>query len=168
MRHDFKKYLNPVFIETGSLQGKGIQAAIDAGFSKIISIELSEKYYHYCNRKFIDRDAVLLYWGSSVDLLPGILKDIDTECTFWLDAHYSGGETAPGPVPLMEELLIIKDHHIKDHTIIIDDMRLFRENHWNLDYTVTDIENTLHSINDNYNLHYEYGVADNDILIATI
>ena len=39
MRHDFKKYLNPVFIETGSLQGKGIQAAIDAGFQKVISIE---------------------------------------------------------------------------------------------------------------------------------
>ena len=33
----FSKYPNPVFIETGSHTGDGIQFAIDAGFQTIIS-----------------------------------------------------------------------------------------------------------------------------------
>ena len=40
---NFKKYPNPVFVETGSLMGDGIQQALEAGFQKVISIELSEK-----------------------------------------------------------------------------------------------------------------------------
>ena len=173
MKHDFKKYLNPVFIETGSLQGKGIQSARDAGFAKIISIELSEKYYRYCRKRFENKKEVFIYHGDSVDLLAGILKDINDRCTFWLDGHFSGGETARGkhPVPLMQELLIIKDHHIKNHTILIDDMRLLRSrtgDYADLDYTDKDIEKMLLSINFSYNLHYEYGVVDNDILIAEI
>ena len=71
----------------------------------------------------------------------------------------------------MQELLIIKDHHIKNHTILIDDMRLLRSrtgDYADLDYTDKDIEKMLLSINFSYNLHYEYGVVDNDILIAEI
>jgi len=171
MRYHFERYLNPVFIETGSLQGKGIQAARDAGFAKIISIELSKLYYDYCVERFPNTERVFLYHGDSARLLPGILEGIDERCTFWLDAHYSGGETAPGPIPLMAELLVIKDHHIKDHTIIIDDMRLIRkpvENWWEFPFKVKDIENILYSINENYDLHYEYGTDDDDILIAKI
>jgi hypothetical protein len=37
MKHEFKPYLNPVFIESGSYIGAGIVAAWDAGFKKIIS-----------------------------------------------------------------------------------------------------------------------------------
>ena len=173
MKHNFKEYLNPVFIETGSFQGNGIRAAQKAGFEKIISIELSEMYYNYCVDKFKDCDNVTLYHGDSTELLPGILKDIDERCTFWIDAHYSGGETAMGrlPVPLMEELLIIRGHHRKDHTIIIDDMRLIRNpvEYWKtLIYGVADIERVIRSINPDYDISYGFGVVPNDILIAKI
>lgn len=171
MRYDFKSHLNPVFIETGSLQGKGIQAARDARFGKIISIELSRLFYDYCVKKFTGDTRVSLYHGDSAKLLPDILADIDERCTFWLDAHYSGDKTAPGVIPLMAELLAIKDHHIKDHTIIIDDMRLIRthaEQWGDFPFSAKDIEGVLHSINKDYNIHYEYGVAENDILIAEI
>ena len=37
----FKKYPNPVFIETGTCHGIGVQMALDAGFKYVFSIELS-------------------------------------------------------------------------------------------------------------------------------
>ena len=43
MKHDFKPYPNRIFIETGSYEGDGIQAAIDSGnYDLIISIEFPE------------------------------------------------------------------------------------------------------------------------------
>ena len=160
MKHDFKKYLNPVFIETGSYMGIGIQAAIDAGFEKIISIEKSEKYYDLCVEKFKVYPNVMLWFGDSVKWLPIALEGIFKPCTFWLDAHYSGGDTAQGPIPILKELELIKNHHIKGHTILIDDMRLFRKG-WE-HVSESDILNSLKG----YDISYEYGVAENDILVA--
>lgn len=167
MRHDFVKYLNPVFIETGSSQGDGIQAAINSGFNEIHSIESVEKYFRYCENRFVDYDYVFTWWGLSEYYLPFLLSDIDSRCTFWLDAHYSGGDTEES-YPLILELNGIKKHHIKDHTILIDDMRLFKTEWKDLDYKEKDIKNLLLSINKNYNLSYEFGIVENDILVASI
>lgn len=160
MKYDFRKYLNPVFVETGSYQGRGIQSALGAGFKRIISIEKSEKYYKFCLMKFRHNRNVFLYLGDSVAWLPKILTGIPKSCTFWLDAHYSGGDTAPGPIPILKELEIIKAHPFR-HTIMVDDMRLFRKG-W-MGVSAEDIEDSLKD----YNIHYEFGVAPNDILIAT-
>lgn len=173
MKHKFKKYVNQIFIETGSYTGDGIQAAINAGFPKIISIELSNKYYEQCKKRFKNNENVTIVLGDSINVLPEVLKNINERCTFWLDGHCSGGDTASGKylVPLMQELLIIKEHHIKNHTILIDDMRLLK-NHlaeWsNLNYSVKDIEETLLSINEEYKINYEYGMVEDDILVAKI
>ena len=159
MKRDFKKYLNPYFIETGSYKGEGIQAALDAGFEKVISIELSVKYYRICRDKFRDNWRVKLFWGDSIYFLPIILKLIDNKkFTFWLDAHYSGGDTAEGRVPILKELEIITAR--KGDTILIDDMRLYRKG-WD-GITDKDIEKALVG----YDISYEYGVAENDILVA--
>lgn len=173
MKHDFTPYLNPVFIESGSYGGNGIRAALRAGFKKIISIELSDYYYEYCvNQNFGYR--VKLIKGDSILVLPKVLKNINKRCTFWLDGHYMSEERTPigiMPVPLMEELKIIAKHHIKDHTILIDDMRLLRnhEAEWkDLPYCVCDIEEFIHTINPNYKIHYDSGVVENDILIAQV
>jgi hypothetical protein len=42
---------------------------------------------------------------------------------FWLDAHYSGGNTAQGfeNTPIMSELEYVFKHNIKGHIILIDD-----------------------------------------------
>jgi hypothetical protein len=61
----FKKYLNPIFIETGSWIGDGIQQASDAGFKKIISIELSDKYYNYTTDRFSKNENVKVVLGDS-------------------------------------------------------------------------------------------------------
>jgi len=41
----FEKYPNPVFIETGTYHGEGIQYALQAGFKNVRSVELSEPLY---------------------------------------------------------------------------------------------------------------------------
>ena len=64
-----------------------------------------------------------IYKGYSTDML----KDIDVgPSLFWLDAHFSGGNTALGktPCPLLEELDIILATGEK-HYLLIDDARCF-------------------------------------------
>jgi hypothetical protein len=58
--------------------------------------------------------------GDSRVCVKEILKKVDQKACFWLDAHAEGGG-----VPTMEELDMIKDHPIKDHTIVIDDIPIY-------------------------------------------
>src|SRR5262249_16050226 len=46
---------------------------------------------------------------------------------FWLDGHYSGGDTAKGgrETPIMEEIQAILAHPVRDHIILIDDAGAF-------------------------------------------
>ena len=174
MTRDFTEHLNPVFIETGSYVGWGIEAALAAGFKKIISIEVNNYFYQICKEKFKYYKNVNLYFGDSILALPEILEDVNERCTFWLDAHYmSDPHTAGGiiPVPLMVELKIIKRHPIKTHTILIDDIRLLRnhEAEWkDLPYGVSDVEAFIYSINPDYKITYAFGEVEDDILIAQI
>ncbi|MDR1514735.1 MAG: hypothetical protein LBS45_03495 [Synergistaceae bacterium] len=58
-----------------------------------------------------------------------VLKDVldgkNSPMLFWLDAHWSGGDTAGENIqcPLLEELKIILDSN-SSHFILIDDARL--------------------------------------------
>jgi hypothetical protein len=174
MKYDFRPYWNPVFIETGSGDGTGIKAALKCKFPIIYSIELSQEYFDRCHVKFAMRKRrVRLYKGDSKEVLPHLLSNINKRCTFWLDAHYCGGESGGngGTAPLMEELKAIKDHHIKSHTILIDDIRLIRyknlDKGWlNFTYSVEDLENFILKINPKYRITYDFGVVENDILVA--
>ena len=174
MKRDFAPHLNPVFIETGSYAGWGIDAALAAGFEKIISIEVNDHFYQICKEKFAANENVDLRFGDSILVLPEVLQGINERCTFWLDAHYmSDPNTAGGiiPVPLMVELKTIKRHLIKNHTILIDDIRMLRnhEVEWaDLPYGVEDVEEFILSINPDYKITYTFGEVENDILIAQI
>lgn len=170
----FNKYPNNIFIETGSYIGDGIQQALDAGFSKVISIELSEKYYKISKERFIDNPNVEVVLGDSYQVLPDVLKDINEPITFWLDGHNSGDDTGYGEfmVPLIQELDAIKEHIIKTHTILIDDMRLWpdvdAEQDEFIGFHKDDIFNKLFELNPEYKLSYEDGYEENDILVARV
>lgn len=173
MKYDFRPYMNPVFIETGTANGKGVIAALAAGFTEIHSIELSRHYYDFSKDLFENHtDRVHLYYGNSLKELPHILRRIHKPCTFWLDAHWCGGETAGKgtTIPLMKELQIIATHYIKEHTILIDDMRMIRaktEKEW-LAFTEQDLIDMLLTINPAYKISYECGVETNDVLVARL
>jgi len=164
----FKKYPNPIFIETGSCHGTGIQQALNAGFTEIYSIELSPVFYKECTDRFKGIHGVNLIFGDSHLVLDELLSKINEPVTFWLDGHYSGPDSVRGiyESPLIQELAIIRDHHIKDHTIIIDDLRCWSIKEQGFD-TAMIIEKCM-EINPQYTFIYENGERNNDILVAKI
>ena len=114
----FAKYPNYYFVETGSWYGAGIQGAIDSGgFREIYSVELSRFHYEHCKRRFYGQGNIHLWHGDSARSLPDILSHIDAPATFWLDAHYSQGDTAMGETKtaIIQELEAIGRHHIHTH-----------------------------------------------------
>jgi glycosyltransferase involved in cell wall biosynthesis len=164
----FALYPNPVFVETGSFKGDGIQSALDAGFESIHSIELSEQYYGICQERFKDNTKVHLYLGDSATKLQEVIKNIDATITFWLDGHFSSGATAFGKVasPLMEELTAIAGHHSNTHTILIDDMRCWNVSDYGFD--MADIKKKVLYINEAYYVGIvDSGWCGEDILIAS-
>jgi hypothetical protein len=162
-----KNYLNPLFIETGSLIGLGIQAAIDAGFKKIHSIELSEKYYNYCKNKFGNK--AVLHLGDSGIILEDILKNIYEPYTIFLDSHFSGGDTSKGSEnsPLLKELDIIKKYYIIDSIIIIDDIRCCDNSYdkkYRFEFNKNDIIKNLKEINPNFTIQYVDSYRGNKLM----
>jgi len=72
-------------------------------------------------------------------------------------------------IPILEELKIIGEHTIKNHTILIDDMRAvqhgFPNDGWN-DLTIDMIKEAALAINPEYKISFDFGVVPNDIFIA--
>lgn len=165
----FDRFPNAYFVETGSYKGAGIEAALKAGFSEIHSIELAQHFYEHCRKRFESNPQVHLWHGDSASLLEKVISSINQPITFWLDGHYSGGDTAKGKTntPILSELNAIKKHPIKTHTILIDDVRNFNtEIHDNIPLKVIIIK--IRSINPKYKISFEKGYVDNDILVAEI
>jgi len=101
-------------------------AAVKGEFEQIYSIELSDKLHLAARERFAKDAHVSLICGDSGEELARLVKHLSCRALFWLDAHYSGGETAKGKggVPVMKEIdCILKDR--TDHVILVDDMRLF-------------------------------------------
>lgn len=163
----FGKFYHKYFIETGSYIGDGITDALESGFNEICSIELSEKYYLYCKEKFANHSNVHCYLGDSGKILEEIMADIQEPVTFWLDGHYSSGGTARGETntPLLRELEIIKKHCIKNHTIIVDDIRLLGTEEFDF-ISLSKVIEMILDINPNYTISYHDGYFQNDILVA--
>lgn len=120
-----------VFIESGSFNGEGIKAAlVSQKFKLIYSIELSPIYHNKCKQLYKNENNIKLIFGDSGIEIKNILQNINESCFFWLDGHYSAGDTACAQnycSPIVKELEHIKNHHINSHTIIIDDIRCFNQ-----------------------------------------
>lgn len=170
-----KKYYNDIFIETGTNNGTGVENALAADCKTIHSIEIVESLYEYCKNKFQANSGVHLYCGDCLEVLPKILENINEPVTFWLDGHYSGEGTGKGeyPNPVLQELEIIKNHKIKTHNILIDDMRCWKKNNKHIfidedGFDENDIKNKILEINPNYKFKYEYGHIQDDVLAAYV
>lgn len=127
----FSKYKGDreIFIETGSFEGDGIQAAIDSGYKYIYSIEVQPHYYEHCQRRFGNYNNVSVLLGDSGSLLKEILSSVNQPAVFWLDGHYSGGATGSSGIesPLLQEVSTVIDHDSQDHVVMIDDVRDFKD-----------------------------------------
>jgi hypothetical protein len=116
------------FIETGSYEGGGIELALESGFDTVYSIEITDHYYNFCCEKFKDNPKVKMVNGDSYIELEKLISLSDEPFTYWLDGHYSGGNTGIGIelFPIMQELESILKRGVDGEVIYIDDMRCLR------------------------------------------
>lgn len=156
----FKKYLNPVFIETGTQTGEGIEMALLAGFKLAYSLEANLELVRFCWDKFNQSGIVIIVHGDTRTDLLRLIQPIKETCTFWLDAHNEND------YPVIEELDQIDQHPIKTHTILIDDLRMFHTDKNGL--TEQKVKDRILQINPEYKFSYEDGYIKNDILVAKI
>lgn len=66
-------------------------------------------------------------FNNSIESIKKYLKLLKEPSIFWLDGHYSEGNTAKSKThtPIVSELKSILNHRIKNHVILIDDARYF-------------------------------------------
>lgn len=115
-----------VLVETGTFEGDMVEA-MKGCFERIYSIELSEQLHAKAMQRFIRDANVTLIQGDSGVELGQLCAKLDRPALFWLDGHYSAGETARGEkdTPIYEELNHIFGSDINRHVILIDDARCF-------------------------------------------
>ena len=126
IRQFAKKFGIQYLVETGTCHGDMV-AAMQKEFKKIFSIELADQFYREVCERFKGVSNVELIHGDSARKLPEIVGRLEGPAIFWLDGHYSGGDTARGEsdTPVNEELRAILIPGAPDHVILIDDARCF-------------------------------------------
>lgn len=162
------KYISDIFVETGTADGACVQLAIDLGFKTIYSIEIDENLQEKNRIYFTQHKNVILKTGDSIFELSKIIPNLNTKTTFWLDAHFEGkGIKGIKECPLYEELSAINLSNIKNHNILIDDLRVFGKSKWGTGLIVDKIIQLIKNINPKYKIIYEDNLmAKNDILVA--
>lgn len=116
----------PIFVETGTHKGNTV-LGLHSYFSDLYTIELSVKYYSEFNAEN-PHLKIHTFLGDSSIVLLDIIPSLNGKAVFWLDGHFSSGDTAQGDkdCPLIEELSAIdKLYSFDKAVIIIDDYRLF-------------------------------------------
>jgi hypothetical protein len=122
-----------ILVETGTYLGHGIEQAL-GHFDEIHSIELVERFAKNAAQRFSAHPEVTIHWGDSAEILSRLSGRLKEPVLFYLDAHYSGGQTAYGEAgdkgcPVLRELTALARRPEKD-VIIIDDISLIGNATW--------------------------------------
>lgn len=114
------------FVETGTFLGDTTWHFRDK-FKSVHTLEVQPKLAAVARERFQNTPSITLHEGDSALLLPGICDGIKTPCLFYLDGHYSGGDTGMGEkeCPVFEEMAAIFNRTKPAFRIVIDDARLF-------------------------------------------
>jgi hypothetical protein len=113
------------FVETGTFRGN--TAAWAAGhFREVTTIEMSAAIHAAFRARFASLANVRALHGDSRALLGDIVAGLSQPAIFWLDAHWSGLDTAgvEAECPVLEEIARI-DASSQEHVLLVDDARLF-------------------------------------------
>ena len=164
-----------IFFETGTHKGDGIQSALEVGFDQIISIEIDKHFVEVSSNRFakeISNGQVQIFEGDTLKIMGDVIEKINEHITFWLDAHWDVGSSICGEkkCPLYEELNFIKNHQIKNHLILIDDMRLMGSPEaWGVNVHKEKIIENILKINKDYKFSYiNTPPFGEDVLVAQI
>lgn len=123
-------------IETGTHLGETC-VNVSKEFKKIYTMEISEKYFQLSKMNFQKRGIknVDVFLGDSSRVLPQLLSNLEENLFFWLDGHWSMGDTGRGAKdsPLLEEVQSIveycREKKLKS-ILAIDDVRIFGRQGW--------------------------------------
>jgi len=98
-----------VFLETGTFRGNGVQAALDAGFTTVRSVEIDRKLGEQARARFLDDPRVVIFIKDSVDWLPAAARTW-ARPVVWLDAHPKMEELlGSDPCPLLTEIEALRE-----------------------------------------------------------
>jgi hypothetical protein len=124
----FSSFPTSIFVETGTHNGDTTNIVKDK-FERVYTIELSEHYFNKAKKRFESSKNVQVIQGDSSRMINKICEVLDKPTFFWLDGHYSGGDTAQGEkdCPLIEEISSINDNCKVQCVVAIDDVRLFKK-----------------------------------------
>ena len=119
-----------IFIETGTNIGETLEGCRTA-FETLYSVELDDVLYERARKRFEAYPQIHIFHGDSAAYLTRLVPTIEVPVVYWLDAHYSGNDTARGDkdTPIAEELTTCLNHWIPGSAILIDDARLFDGSH---------------------------------------
>lgn len=120
-----RRHKAQIMIETGTLFGDMVEA-MKNHFKQIYSIEISPELAQRAQRRFANDGHVHIIQNDSALALKDLVPKLNQPALFWLDGHYSGGNTGKGDknTPIMEELTTIFSSDLA-HTVLIDDARCF-------------------------------------------
>ncbi len=139
---------NSIWVETGTYTGDTTDFLSKIS-SFVYSLEPAAGLFNNATERFKETKNVQIINGSSEEIFPQLIPQLSGNINFWLDGHYSAGNTFSGitATPIREELRIIEKyliHPINEHgqptnqpinqkigqlTILIDDIRLFNKNY---------------------------------------
>jgi len=177
--HPHRNYLKEfkgthnIFVETGAYVGDAIWLANDAGYKRIISMDIDPLYINHCKARFDLENKnphISVMCADSAVALSKAMRHVNEPAMIWLDAHsqlFDDEQPTENPFPLLKELEQLAKHPIKTHTILIDDILMLTHpdvTGWNKDI----IENALLMINPTYELTYLSNPVVNNILLAQI
>lgn len=126
VRNLARKFGARTLVETGTYMGDMLNGQLST-FDELYSIELSQLYHDRARLRFAGHDKVKLLCGDSGEKVAEVLPRLRNRALFWLDAHYSGGNTARGAIdtPIMQELSRILGRPASTDVVLVDDARCF-------------------------------------------
>lgn len=127
---------NATWIETGTFRGETsefLATSSDINARNVISIEPSPEYFRRSRYRLRRLQNVQLINATSEKAFASLLTAVNGPVNFWLDGHYSAGDTYSGQrdTPILLELDAIGEalDRLGEVLVFVDDVRLFATQH---------------------------------------
>ena len=172
---------NNVFVSTAFNNGLHVVKAMNANFTDVYCVELDKVMFDHSDKllsAYFKKNGLSesvrnysLYLGEPKKILPNFIYSIDQTITFLLCSHLPEIDYPEKENNVLNELEIIKNHSIKQHTIIVDYIHWVGTKSFG-NITLQSITNKILEINPNYKFYFERGghleQEENAVLVAYI